>query len=108
MAIYIFSLILTYAALLSFAHLLLKIGTKQRSLKSKTFLISLYCLLAISASLAYLIVLSHINLSIAFPATRGTSYILVVIISCLFLKEKLTAKLSVGVLALIIGLFLIS
>ena len=108
MTIYIYLLILVYAVLLSFAHLFLKIGTSQKILSSKGLLIFLYCFLAICASLAYLITLSHINLSIAFPATRGTSYILVVIISYLFLKEKLTLKSSIGVLALIIGLFLIS
>ena len=104
----LYIMVFMYALSLSLAHLFLKIGTKQKRMAFVGFFIFLYSFLGITAASIYLIILSYLNLSIAFPATRSASYIFIMILSFLFLKEKLTAKSSIGVIALIIGLFLIS
>jgi|GEM_PF-3282840 len=104
----LYVLVLTYALSLSLAHLSLKIGTKQKKRPVMGTLVLIYALLGTLAALIYLVILSRLNLSIAFPVTRSASYIFIVVLSYLFLKEKLTLRSSVGVLALIIGLFLIS
>ncbi len=105
---YIYLLIFTYALLLSLAHLFLKIGTKQKKIAATGSCIFLYGFLGTIAALIYLVILSNLNLSVAFPATRSASYIFVMLLSFFLLREKLTLKSSIGVLALIIGIFLIS
>ena len=105
---HMYILILAYALILSLAHLFLKIGTKQKRIAPAGLFIFLYAFLGVIAASIYLIILSYLNLSIAFPATRSASYAFIVILSFLFLKEKLTIKSSIGIMALIFGLFLIS
>ncbi len=58
------------------------------------------------ATVFYLFALSKLPLSIAYPLL-SSGYVLVVLLSKIFLKEKVTLKRWMGVFIIIIGIFII-
>jgi len=101
-------LILIYGLFLALAHISFKLGTKQPKIISASPWFLGYGLLACSAVGIYFIILSHLNLHLAFSASRGVSYVFMALFSAVLLKEKMTLKSSLGIIALIIGLILIT
>jgi len=55
----------------------------------------------------YIIALSKINLSIAYPVLAGGGFLIITIVSFLYLKEQITISHILGMLFLIIGIILI-
>src|SRR3989339_1007522 len=51
----------------------------------------------------YIIALSKINLSIAYPVLAGGGFLIITIVSFLYLKEQITISHILGMLFLIIG-----
>ncbi len=64
-------------------------------------------LLYILSSFFWLIGLSHVELSYAYPFV-GLAYVLVVLFSWLFLKESVTLIRWAGVILIVAGVFLVS
>ena len=58
------------------------------------------------ATIFYLLALSSLPLSIAYPMLSG-GYVLVVLLSKIFLKEKVSVKRWIGVFIIIAGIFII-
>jgi len=102
------------------AQLILKRGTFELSNFSvsnlipfiKSILTNYYLILwvlfgGISAFL-WLLAISKINLSVAFPISQAGSIILIVILSYLFFSEAITLYQCLGMLLIIIGIFLVA
>lgn len=101
------------------AQLVLKKGTFELSNFSisnlipfiKSMLTNYYLIVwvlfgGISAFL-WLLAISKINLSIAFPIAQAGSIILIVILSYLFFKEAITLYQCLGMLLIVVGIFLV-
>lgn len=58
------------------------------------------------ATVFYLLALSNLPLSIAYPML-SSGYVLVVLLSKIFLKEEVSFKRWIGVFVIIIGIFII-
>lgn len=58
--------------------------------------------------LIWLYIVSQMNLTVAMPLSVALVNTLVVIESCLFLKEKLSLTQCVGIFVIVIGVFLIT
>lgn len=81
-------------------------GLWEGLLKNYVILIGLF-LFALNV-VFYILALSKINLSIAYPFMTVGGVILITIISYVFLKETITSSQLAGMSLLIIGLFLIT
>ncbi|MHB1693617.1 MAG: EamA family transporter [bacterium] len=101
----------------SFSQILIKIGSgkvKKEHLKIglKSILVFFNPLIFIAlvllffATIFYLLALSKLNLSYAYPLL-SSSYIFILLMSRLLLKEKVGLKRWVGVFIIIIGIFII-
>ncbi|GBF35364.1 permiase [Desulfocucumis palustris] len=60
------------------------------------------------ALVAYSAVLSKINLSIAYPVMTGAGFLIVFIVSALYLKEQLTHQHIMGALLILAGVWLLA
>ncbi|MFW0883697.1 EamA family transporter [Candidatus Acidulodesulfobacterium sp. H_13] len=83
----------------------LKIGVKSIFVFFNPFIFSALVML-LFATIFYLFALSMLPLSIAYPML-SSGYIIVVLLSKIFLNEKVNLKRWVGVFVIIIGIFII-
>lgn len=83
----------------------LKIGIKSVFVFFNPF-IFIALIMLFFATVFYLLALSKLPLSIAYPML-SSGYILVVILSKIFLKEEVSLKRWIGVFVIIIGIFII-
>lgn len=111
-------LFLIFAVLFnSFSQILIKIGSekvKKEHLKVglKSFFVFLNPFIFIAlfllffATIFYLLALSKLNLSYVYPLL-SSSYIIILLLSKILLKEKIGFKKWIGVFIIIIGIFII-
>lgn len=98
--------------MLSIGQLLFKLASEKIDLASKGLLSSLACnpylLLALSvygvATLAWLFVLKSVPLRVAYPFV-ALAFIMVPVLSSIFLHEALTVKTLVGAGLIILGVY---
>lgn len=57
---------------------------------------------------AYSLVLTRLNLSVAYPVMISTGLIIVVVVSALFLNEKITLVQTAGFLCILAGVWLVA
>jgi len=62
----------------------------------------------VSSVAGYIVVLSRIHLSVAYPILMSTGYALVVLVSFIFLKEPFSAVKWLGIAFILLGVILIS
>lgn len=82
------------------------IGLMQRALREPAFLFGILCFGL--ALIAYSMVLSRLNLSIAYPLNVSLGLIIVVLTSALFLKESITLLQLGGFFLIIAGVWLVA
>ena len=56
----------------------------------------------------WLLAVSKINLSVAFPIAQAGSIVLIVILSYLFFAETITLYRCLGILLIVVGIFLVA
>ena len=83
----------------------LKVGFKSIFVFFNPF-IFIAIILLFFATISYLLVLSKLNVSYAYPLMSG-SYIIVLLLSRIILKEKIIFKQWIGVFIIITGIFII-
>lgn len=83
----------------------MRLGLKSIFVFLNPTIIAALVMLAV-ATLFYLLALSRLPLSIAYPLL-SSEYVLVVILSKIFLKEKVNLKRWIGVFVIIVGIFII-
>lgn len=105
-----------YVILSSTGLILFKLGAINPNINFSIFNLSLnFSLKSIIGILCYgasfiiwMIIVSRINLTIAMPLSVAIVNTLVVIESCIFLKEKITLVQIIGIFVIILGVSLIS
>ncbi len=99
------------------ANILIKVGVMGEGIKISTkMLITLITTPAIVGGIlsfvfalaAYGYVLSKMNLSIAYPLMTSIGFMIVVLASCLILKESITTIQAVGFLVILSGVWMIA
>ncbi len=83
----------------------LKIGVKSVLVFLDPFILGALAMLFL-ATVFYLLALSKLPLSIAYPML-SSGYVIVVLLSKIFLKEKVSFQRWVGVFIIIVGIFII-
>ncbi len=114
-----FILIFVASIIGAFGSLLLKIGSSKFHLNFKKGIISvifsvlknwkliLGLFLYVVSTVFFIIVIKTTDLSIAYPMTSMT-YIIVIALSMIFLKEKLNIYKLLGITAIILGVILVT
>jgi drug/metabolite transporter (DMT)-like permease len=57
--------------------------------------------------LSWLYILSKVNLSVAYPTMTTLSFITILLLSIILLKEKLTLEIIIGSILCLIGIYII-
>lgn len=94
-------LIFAIALLNSSAQTLLKLGADKKSLN---FYLAGGVVFYFVSFLAYVFVLSKMNLSAAYPVTIGLTMIATVLISMFYLKEHIPPFQAIGITLILLGI----
>ena len=94
-------LIFSIALLNSSAQTLLKLGADKKSLN---FYLVGGVFFYFLSFLAYLFVLSKMNLSAAYPVTIGLTMIVTVLVSLFYLKEQIPPFQAAGITLILLGI----
>lgn len=108
----IYLLFIIYVIASSSGLVLFKLGTTGTGLNILGFTITLKMLIGIFcygfSFLLWLYIVSRVNLTIAMPLSVALVNTLVVVESCVFLKEKITLQQGIGIFIIIFGVMIMT
>jgi drug/metabolite transporter (DMT)-like permease len=109
-------IVVAYIATAQTAQLLIKVGAERTTfgISRSTLLLDMHWLtvvglaLYVSSFFMYIIVLRNFQLSYIGPIIVGVSYVLMMTLGVLFLKEKISINQIIGASIILIGLIVFS
>lgn len=108
----IYLLFIAYIILSSTGLVIFKLGTTGLGFQIFGFNITLKMIIGIicygASFLLWLYIVSKVNLTIAMPLSVAFVNTLVVVESCLILKEKITLQQTIGIFLIIIGVMVMT
>lgn len=108
----IYLLFIIYVILSSSGLVLFKLGTVGSGIQIFGINITLKMIIGVicygMSFLLWLYIVSKVNLTIAMPLSVALVNTLVVVESCIFLKEKITLQQTIGIFLIIIGVMVMT